>query len=861
MKGAFRLASRRFAEPCLLFLIFAGAWLPAAAQPLRIGVYENEPKVFTDASGEAAGIFVDLTREMAEREGWALEFVHCEWDACLRALQRGELDLLPDVAYSERRARTLDFHRQPALHSWSQIYGREDTGLLSLFQLQEKRIAVLRDSVQHDTFATMADAFGVNVHLVPVADLAQVFELTARNEADAAIANHRYGLLHGPRYGLEPTPIVFDPAQLYFATGKGRHADLLDAIDRWLVDWRQDGTSPYYDIVRRWETPLRQPLVPVRFWWGLGGVVVLMILALAAAAWLRREVATKTRHLQESERKLATILDTVGACIFIKDRALRYVYANRQTQELFGRPLDEIIGKGDEAFFDAATVVKVEADDRRVIEAGEKVTSEGTSLSADGVEPRTFLAIKIPLRDASGSTYGLCGIATDISERKRNEEAIYRLAYFDTLTGLPNRSLMMKQLSDSLSTASETSIQGLIYIDLDNFKDLNDLHGHAAGDNLLCDVAQRLSTLIESEEHLARLGGDEFAVLVKGLSSNSDQARIEAERLAQRILAILKEAYSLGDFRHHGTCSIGVAMVEERGEDAADELLKRAELAMYQAKKAGRNTIRFFDAEVRAAIAARIVMEADLRTALREEQFRLVYQPQVDSEQRIIGAEALVRWDHPQRGEISPGEFIPVAETSGLILGLGRWVLKTACRQLAKWEQDASMAHLTLAVNVSARQFRSVGFVEDLLTILLETGAARSRLKLELTETVLIEDLEETADTITTLSRLGICVSLDDFGTGYSSLAYLKLLPLSQLKIDQSFVRDVLEDPAAAAIARSIVGLGESLDVEVIAEGVETTAQLEFLSGIGCRLYQGYLFGRPTEVKALERLAGRLQGA
>jgi PAS domain S-box-containing protein len=314
--------------------------------------------------------------------------------------------------------------------------------------------------------------------------------------------------------------------------------------------------------VRRWETPLRQPLVPVGFWWGLGGVVALMILALTAAAWLRREVATKTGHLQESERKLATILDTVGACIFIKDRALRYVYANRQTQEQFGLPAEYIVGKGDEAFFDATTAEQLQASDRRVIEAGERVTSEDTNTTADSAEKRTYLAIKIPLRDTRGRIYGLCGIATDISERKRNEEAIYRLAYFDTLTGLPNRSLLMKQLRESLSTANQTSTQALIYIDLDDFKDLNDLHGHSVGDNL-------------------------------------DQ----------------------------------------------------------------------------------------------------------------------------------PGEFIPVAESSGLILGLGRWVLSTACRQLAKWEQDAAMAHLTLAVNVSARQFRSVGFVDDLLTIIQKTGATVWRIQ------------------------------------------------------------------------------------------------------------------------------------
>ena len=855
------LANRLFAQVILLCAVLL--WLitgvaSAQERSLQVGVYENEPKVFTNADGEPDGIFIEILQKIAAREDWALGYIHCGWDACLQALQRGEIDLLPDVAYSDARAQRYDFHLHPVLHSWSQVFVPRQSEVVSLFQLQDKRIAVLRDSVQHDQFPDYLQEFGIDATLVPVDDLAQAFATTAAGDADAMISNHTYGQLHAQRYGLKATPVVFDPAKLFYATGLGRHAQTLADIDFWLAQWRDDEASIYYQILNRWEAVSQRFVVPVVIWWLLGGVIALALLAMGIAAWLRRQVAIKTKHLQESEQKLATILDSVGAYIYIKDQDLRYVYINRRVQEFFGRPREQILGAGDEDFFDAATTQRIQADDRYVLESGRRVTAEERGLTDTSDQERTFLAIKIPLKDANGQVYAVCGLSTDITERKQHEEVVRQLAYFDALTGLPNRSYLMHRLQVALTRQSQSQVRALIYADLDNFKDLNDIVGHETGDELLREVALRLRDLVESEEQLARLGGDEFAVLLISPDSQPEQVRLQAQQMAEKIRCALQDVFHLGDFRHHGTSSIGVALVSEHdGTTAAEKLLQQAELAMYQAKQSGRNTICFFSAATQGAYADRVALETDLRSAVQARQLRLFYQPQVDKNQRLIGAEALIRWFHPTRGVVGPTVFIPVAERIGLVSRIGRWVLQTACEQLASWQHNPAMSELTLAVNVSARQFRSVGFVEEVLEIIEQTGAPRDKLKLELTETLLIEDLEEAAERINQLANQHIRVSLDDFGTGYSSLAYLQLLPLSQLKIDKSFVLKILTDPVADTIAHSIVSLADALGVEVIAEGVETPEQRDRLAELGCQLYQGYLFGRPEEVSALQQLAER----
>jgi diguanylate cyclase (GGDEF)-like protein/PAS domain S-box-containing protein len=450
-------------------------------------------------------------------------------------------------------------------------------------------------------------------------------------------------------------------------------------------------------------------------------------------------------------------------------------------------------------------------------------------------------------------------ILDDFTERKAAEAQIRYLAFYDPLTRLPNRRLMLDRLAHALATSERSRRSGaLIFIDLDNFKALNDTRGHAIGDQLLVEISIRLQGSVRQGDTVARLGGDEFLVMLEDLD-NGGFAAAQAEAVAVKILAALGQPYLLevaveGGLRsvvaHHCTSSMGISLYCGH-QERADELIKRADLAMYQAKAAGRNTLRFFDPAMQAAVMARAALEADLRLGLQEKQFVVHYQAQVDGTACLTGAEALVRWQHPQRGLVAPLDFIPLAESTGLILPLGRWVLETACAQLVAWASNPATAQLTLAVNVSARQFHHPDFVEQVLAILAGSGANPQKLKLELTETLLLDDLDDTIGKMHVLKEQGVGFALDDFGTGYSSMAYLKRLPLDQLKIDRSFVRDVLTDPSDAAIARTIVALGQSLGLMVIAEGVESEEQRDFLASIGCYAYQGYLFGRPVAVEAL----------
>ena len=460
----------------------------------------------------------------------------------------------------------------------------------------------------------------------------------------------------------------------------------------------------------------------------------------------------------------------------------------------------------------------------------------------------------MPIFDMQGEFRGYRGIGRDITAQKLAEEQINALAFYDALTELPNRRLLIEQLKQALLThARNHQRAALLFIDLDNFKSLNDTSGHETGDLLLKQVGQRLQGCVREADTVARLGGDEFVVMLQGLSTDPLVAAADAELVGHKILLAFAPPFLLAGREYRSTPSLGITLFGD-GTQGIEDLLKQADLAMYQAKAAGRNTLRLFDQGMQAAVDARVSLESDLRAALEGRQFVLHYQPVVGNTGLVSGAEALVRWAHPTRGMVSPGDFIPLAESTRLIVPLGAWVLDTACAQLAQWGLRPGTRHLTLSVNVSAHQFMEHDFVAQVLAALDRNGADPARLKLELTESLMADNIETVIGKMTALRARGVDFSLDDFGTGYSSLSYLKRLPLSHLKIDQSFVRDLLVDPNDAAIARTIVALGGSLGLAVVAEGVETDGQFQFLLETGCDTFQGFLFARPLPIGEFEQL-------
>ncbi len=554
------------------------------------------------------------------------------------------------------------------------------------------------------------------------------------------------------------------------------------------------------------------------------------------------------RRVQAHIRDQASLLDKARDAIIVRDLGQRVLYWNRSAERLYGWAADEVLG--------AAPAVPLDEDAGAVRAATAAVLASGDWSGEMRRRRKDGASLTVEARwtlvcEDDGRPKAIMSIDTDITQRKAAEREIKYLAFYDALTGLPNRRLLQDRLQHAMALCGRGRHAGaLLFIDLDNFKTLNDTLGHEQGDVLLRQVAQRLQAAVYESDTVARFGGDEFVVMVENLSADVERAAAQTKLIGERILLALNQPFLLKGSEHYSTCSIGATLFERRAD--IGELLKRADLAMYQAKAGGRNALLFFDPAMQTAVNVRVALEADLRQALQLGEFYLHYQPQLTDAGRVTGAEALVRWRHPQRGVVSPADFIPLAEESGLILALGQWVLETACAQLARWAGRPETAALSVAVNVSARQLRHPAFVADVLAALRRSGANPARLKLELTESLLVDNVETAIAKMTALKEQGIGFSLDDFGTGYSSLSYLKRLPLEQLKIDQSFVADALGDANSAAIARTIVALGQSLGLSVMAEGVETAAQRDFLLGLGCHAYQGYLFSRPLSAEHFE---------
>jgi diguanylate cyclase (GGDEF)-like protein/PAS domain S-box-containing protein len=530
----------------------------------------------------------------------------------------------------------------------------------------------------------------------------------------------------------------------------------------------------------------------------------------------------------------------------------KIVFLNDAFSRITGRSIDLLSGVSPFALFQEATPgrelerIKDAFQQMRAVKAEVVTVNQagiGVSLDMDAV----------PLPDKGGVVTHWVAVFRDVTERKQADAQIRQLAYYDTMTGLPNRMLLQEKLATHVRKAMRKETGGaLLFIDIDNFKTLNDTHGHDVGDALLVEVAKRIKQSVRRFDTVSRLGGDEFVVVLDSLHHDAIQAEKQARRVCEKILAAFKKPFNLKHYQHYTTPSIGVVLFDPEHMSQTDELLRRADMAMYKAKEAGRNGYQFFDTQMETELCQRAALEADLHTAIEKQEFTLHFQPQYDQQHHIVGAEALVRWQHPEHGVIMPGQFISLAENTGQIVALGSWVLQEACNRLQRWAGHPQLRHLVLSVNVSPKQYLQPGFVTEVQHMLAEAGIDPGKLKLELTESMLVDNVEDIIAKMSALKQSGVCFSLDDFGTGYSSLSYLKRLPFDQLKIDQSFVRDMLNGHDHESIVNAIISLAQSLKLEILAEGVETEAQLNVLKDLGCEIFQGYYFTKPLALDLFE---------
>ncbi len=555
--------------------------------------------------------------------------------------------------------------------------------------------------------------------------------------------------------------------------------------------------------------------------------------------------------LQYSEQRFRDVSDASGEYVWEIDANLVYTYVSRQSTAVKGYSPEELIGHTPIEFMPVEDIQSVSEIVNHAIANKTAFKLQHRDITHSG-NVLWEEVNGIPFLDDKGEVIGLRGTGMNITERRLAEEEIHNLAFYDSLTQLPNRRLFIDRIGLALSISVRSQLYGaLLFLDMDRFKILNDTLGHDYGDLLLVEVAKRIQSCVREIDTVARLGGDEFVILLEEVDEHAEEASRKVAVIAEKIRSCLTATYQLKDSEYHSSPSIGVSLYRGK-EESAEALLKHADMAMYQAKDSGRNAVRFFSQAMQLAVETHAALEADLRHAVPEQQLHLHYQIQVDNDGHALGAEALVRWIHPTRGMVSPAQFIPIAEETSLILDIGNWVLDTACRQLSVWKQREMTRKLTIAVNVSAQQFKQHDFVANIATALRIHNIEAAQLKLELTESVVLNDVKDVVAKMHALKALGVGLSMDDFGTGYSSLSYLKQLPLDQIKIDQSFVRDITTDPNDAVMVQTIIDLAKNFRLNVIAEGVETEEQRAFLAQHGCMAYQGYFFSKPVPIEQFE---------
>lgn len=814
---------------------------------VTVGVYQNNPKVFIDENKKPAGFWVDIVESIAKSENWSIIYVICKWDKCLDGVKQGKIDLLVDVAYSDERDRTFDFNKEVVLASWSQVYTRRGLVLNSILDLDQKKVAILKSSIQEDHLKEEIKSFGIAPELIEVDNYVKIFILLAQGKIDVGIVNNFLGTKLSPNYNVVRTNILIDPFRLHFIVKEGDPSVLLSDIDQQLQILIKDRNSAYYQAFDQWLKPER------KFTWTqvkyvlINSVFYAPFFALVGVMLWNYALKKEIRHrkqieanLQQSQQLYASLASAVPVGIFRTNLRQECIYVNEQCCEFMGVSAEELMGKGWMKALHPEDRDKVLEQWFKSIENKQIFELEYRFQRLDGSIIWVYGQC-VPEYDYQGKIISYVGTLTNINDRIFMEQQLKHDSLHDKLTGLPNRNLLIERLELILKRKKRHPelIFAVLFFDLDNFKVINDSLGHLAGDELLIEVAKLLQKFIRETDVATRLGGDEFVILLEEIEGIE-----EVIRVTDRILTALKLPLILFNREVFTSASIGI-VAQSKIDDSAQDLLRNADIAMYRAKKSGKGKYAIFDPTMDFEAVERLNWENDLRRGIKNNEFVVYYQPIINLQTSIIeGFEALVRWQHPEKGLLSPFHFIDIAEETGLIIPLGTWVLNSACEQLSIWQEKFDRP-LKVNVNLSVKQLE-----ESLLTLLDELLVRYSlhpnSLGLEITESMLIKNIKITSSLLNQIQSKGISLSIDDFGTGYSCFSYLHQLPLNALKIDRSFVNVLESDNRQNVIAESIIALSKSIGMKSVAEGIETKEQQEWLKNKGCELAQGYLFSPPV---------------
>ncbi len=832
-------------------LLFAQSNKVEQPKLVKIGITHAPPLIYLSSNSDHSGMLIDFLNAVAKRENWNIQWVSGAWSEIYDKAKKGDIDVLTYIAYSLERADYFDFSHESFITGWGQVYAGKNSHLINILDFDNKTIALVTDDIHGFGFIDLCSKFKVNCQIKYVDTYDDAFSLLEQNRVDGVVSGSTVGFTYENQFNIERTSIMYHPTDSLFASAKHLKNDYLDTIDSYLERWKKDTQSPYALSKIKWLGSHEVTKIPLWLYWVVAFIIILLILAAILVSYLRRKIKDQIKKHVNQTKQLNQIIDLVPHMIFVVNHQGSVVLVNKYASKHFGIS-DSINTTTHQILEKVPNYHNLFEGDKELLKNNLGIINKEITTSNHENKNITFNISKVRFETLNKSP-SILTVGVDVTEEKFYQEKIKYIAEHDELTGLPNRLLLKQSIDAAIEKASqEGDIGAILFIDLDAFKNVNDSLGHAAGDELLKIVCARLTDLTKESDLVARIGGDEFIIQLNNLSSDMPVAMESIQLLTDSVLKAISQKITIEQSDFYISASIGVVLYPNDA-DSFKLLMKRADIAMYQAKFQGKNCSVVFKQKMESVILEKHEMIADLYKALEKNQFILDYQPQIDGRtEKLVGLEALVRWESSKGKFIQPNEFISIAEESGLIIPIGYWVIDAVCKQLRSWMKKFTTLPF-VTINVSVLQIQDKDFVQMLSQKIKQYNIPAHLLELEVTESIMIAQVDATVITLRELKKIGVKLSIDDFGTGYSSLSYLKKLPLDKLKIDYSFVKDITDDLETQTIVKTIVAMTKELELEVIAEGVEYKEQVELLMKIGCNYFQGFYFDRPNSADYIEK--------